>query len=171
MRSIRLAFALSLYGLCAADVASGGTSTANLTVSATITASCDIAAGGSVVNFGTQSNITSNRDASTVISVQCTSGTPWSVGLNNGSNASGAQRRMTDGASHFINYDLYTDNPRTLPWTTTTAAGSCTSGAGSCVLGTGTGGFQFITIYGRVPFPQTPVVGLYTDTVVATVTY
>jgi len=163
-------FALLLGWLLAPTVAQAATATSNLTVQITVTDSCTISAGGSVVNFGLRSIISANLDATTVIAVQCTSSSPWSVGLDNGQNVSGSQRRMTNGSS-FVNYNLYTDSGRTNPWLTTSSAGSCTGGAGTCVLGTGNGGFQFITIYGRVPGPQTPVAGFYSDTVIATVTY
>ena len=161
---------LALGWLCAAAIAQAGTATSTFTVQLTVTASCDIAAGGSVVNFGTRSIISASINASTVISVQCTSTTPWSVGLDFGQNASGSQRRMANGAN-FLNYNLYTDSGRTLPFLTTSAAGSCTGGTGTCVLGTGNGSLQFISIYGQIPGPQAPVTGLYTDTVTATVTY
>jgi spore coat protein U-like protein len=151
--------------------APAATATGTFTLSVTLTASCTISAGGSVVNFGTRGVISTNVDAVTVIAVQCTNTTPWSVGMDNGLNASGSQRRMTDGSSNFINYNLYTNSGRTNLWTTTTSASSCTGGANTCVLGTGTGNLQFITVYGRIPAPQGPTPGAYIDTVTTTVTY
>lgn len=147
----------------------GATSSANLTAQLSVAPSCTILAGGSVINFGTRSFISTNLNASTAIAVQCTNTTPWSVGLDNGQNSNGAQRRMASG-SYYLNYSLFTDNARTLPFLTSSSAVSCTGGAGTCILGTGTGAYQFITIYGQTP-PQTAAPGFYSDTITATVTY
>ncbi|WP_436088976.1 spore coat protein U domain-containing protein [Pararhizobium sp. LjRoot255] len=42
---------------------------------------------------------------------------------------------------------------------------------GGSYSGTGTGVAQSVPVYGRVPAPTTPTQGLYSDTIVATVTY
>ena len=52
--------------------------------------------------------VATNVDAGTTVSVTCTSGSPYSIGMDNGANVSGSQRRMKNGAN-FLNYDLYTD--------------------------------------------------------------
>lgn len=164
-----LSAVVALVLACAAYNAHGATATANLTVQLSVTPACTIAAGGSVVNFGTRSFIPTNLNASTAIAVQCTNTTPWSVGLDDGQNANGSQRRMANGAN-YLNYNLYTDTARTMPFLTSGSAASCTGGTGTCVLGTGNGSYQFITIYGQTP-PQIATPGFYTDTVTATVTY
>jgi spore coat protein U-like protein len=94
--------------------------------------------------------------------VNCTSNAPYAITLDNGANASGAQRRMTNGGTpaSFVSYNLYSDSLRTTAWT----------GAAS-VSGTGTGANQTINVYGRVPSGQTVPTGAYTDTVQVTVTY
>jgi spore coat protein U-like protein len=124
------------------------------------------------LNFGTASLLTSNIDATASVTVQCTNTTPYSIGLDNGANANGAQRRMSSGStSTYVNYNLYTDAARSSPWTSTTSSTSCSGGANTCILGTGAGSNQNVTVYGRVP-PQTgPGPGSYSDTVVVTITF
>jgi spore coat protein U-like protein len=136
---------------------------------ATVLANCQLSA--TPLNFGSASLLTSNVDATATLSVQCTNSTPYSIGLDSGTNASGTQRRMLSGASNYISYNLYTDAARSSAWSITTSASSCTNGAGTCVLGTGTGSNQNVTVYGRVPPQISPAVGTYTDTVIATITF
>jgi spore coat protein U-like protein len=92
--------------------------------------------------------------------VQCTSTTPYSVGLDSGTNASEGQRRMRLGATaNYLNYGLYTDMARSHAWATTTSTTSCTSGTSTCYLGTGSGSNQSVTVYGRVPTQTAPSSG------------
>jgi spore coat protein U-like protein len=151
--------------------AQAATATSNLTVQITITASCTINA--ATLDFGSNPGTTlvaANIDASSTVSVTCTSGSPYSIGMDNGANASGAQRRMKTGAN-FLNYNLYVDAGRTNAWTTAASNSTCTT-ANSCALGTGNGSAQSVSIYGRVPSIGTaPPPGAYTDTVLMTITY
>lgn len=157
--------------LLTASPASAATTTASLTVQIIITAACTVSA--ATLNFGTSAGtalLSGNVTASTTVSVTCTNGAPYSIGMNNGANASGSQRRMANGAN-FINYDLYTDAGYVNAWTTASSSTTCTT-ANSCVLGTGTGSAQSSTIHGVVPsVAVAPAAGTYTDTVTMTVTY
>jgi spore coat protein U-like protein len=136
----------------------------------TVIPNCYISA--TPLNFGTASFITANIDAAASLTVQCTNTTPYSISLDNGANASGAQRRMLASAtSSYVNYGLYTDAARSNAWTSTTSATNCSAGANTCVLGTGTGSSQGITVYGRVPPQTSPQPGTYSDTVVVTITF
>jgi spore coat protein U-like protein len=169
-RPLALAIAACVY-LSGSVSAQAGTSTANLTVQITITASCTINA--ATLDFGSNPGTTlvaTNIDASTTVSVTCTSGSPYSIGMDNGANVSGTQRRMKTGAN-FLNYNLYVDAGRTNAWTTAASNSTCTT-ANSCALGTGNGSAQSVSIYGRVPSIGTaPPTGAYSDTVVMTITY
>ena len=151
--------------------AEAATSTAALTVQITITASCNI--GTSTLNFGSNAGtalLAGNINASTTVSVTCTTGTPYSIGMDNGANASGSQRRMIS-SGNFVSYNLYTDAGHANAWTTAASSTTCTS-ANSCALGTGNGTAQSTSIYGVVPSVATaPTPGVYTDTVTMTVTY
>jgi spore coat protein U-like protein len=141
------------------------------TLSATINAACNISA--AALDFGSSSSFISlNIDAAATITAQCTNTTPYSIGLDYGTNASGSQNRMRRGAtSNYITYGLFTDSARSQAWTTTSSATSCTGGASTCTLGTGTGSSQNITVYGRVPPQTVPAIGLFTDSVVVTITF
>ena len=147
------------------------TGTNSGTQSATINATCNVSA--TPLAFGsTGSFILSNVDSTATITARCTNATPYSIGLGNGNNALGSQRRMRLGAtSNYVSYGLYTDSSRSTAWKTSSSTTSCTGGSNTCVLGTGTGSDQAVTVYGRIPPQTAPLAGTYTDTVVVTVTY
>lgn len=156
--------------LCAASSAQAGTATANLTVQITITASCTINA--ATLTFpstpGT-SLLTTAVTGNTTVSVTCTSGSPYSIGMDNGANFSGTRRMATGG--NFIGYGLYVDAALTHPWTTGASNSTCTT-LNDCYLGTGSGSAQSVPIYGQVPIVATaPPSGTYSDTVTMTITY
>jgi len=136
--------------------------TANAIASATVAASCMVTA--DALNFGSVGLLTSEITGSTSLSVTCTSGTAYTIGLDGG--VSGAtnptQRKMTKG-SEFITYGLYRDASGTLPFGSTSGTNTHSD--------TGTGLAQSVPVYGRVPAQTTPTPGLYSDTIVATVTY
>jgi spore coat protein U-like protein len=163
-----------VYGYVSASACPTGgaiTFSGGSTWTATVAANCNIST--TSMNFGSvSSTIASNIDASATVTARCTNTTPFSIGLDNGANASGSQRRMRLGATtNFVNYGIYTDSARSNAWKTSTATTSCTAGTSTCALGTGTGSNQSVTVYGRVP-PQTATApGLFTDTVVVTVTF
>lgn len=118
------------------------------------------------LDFGTQGVLSANIDNQSTITFTCTSGATYNIGLNAGANASVANdvttRRMTDGSSHYVSYQMYTSSGRTgSQWGNTTDTQS----------GTGTGTAQTTTVYGRVPPQATPPAGNYADTVTVTVTY
>ncbi len=142
-----------------------GSSTANFsfTVSATVTTSCNVSA--SNLNFGSAGGLSTNVDATTTVTPQCTSGTPFNVGLNagTGTGATVASRKMTSAGGGLISYILYINSSRTTVWGNT--VGTDTQS------GTGTGSNQALTVYGRVPPQTTPAPATYNDTIVVTVTY
>jgi spore coat protein U-like protein len=149
-----------------AQPANAATTTANMSVDATVTSNCAVSA--SPIAFGNV-NVTSgsNADATGGISVTCTSGTAWAAAADAGlgSGATLSLRKMDDG-SNLLNYALYTDSGRTTLW------GDGAGGTTATVSDTGTGAAQAKTIYGRVPSGQSGVpAGDYADTVTVTVTY
>jgi len=156
-----------LFGLGAATA---GSQTANLTVSIQITASCTISTAAlTFPSTAASSLLTTAVTSSANVSVTCTSGSPYSIAMDNGANYS-TTRRMALNSS-YISYGLYVDSGLTHAWTTASSSTSCTS-SNSCYLGTGTGTAQSIPIYGQVPTVATaPAAGTYTDTVMMTITY
>lgn len=143
--------------------AEAATTTQTFTVQLTITASCSITS-ASTLDFGSQGLLNSVIDATSTIQVQCTTSTPYNIGLDAGagSGATVTTRKMTNGGST-VNYSLYSDTGRTTVWGNTIGSNT--------VTGTGSGSAQSFTVYGRVPVQATPASGAYTDTVTVTVTY
>lgn len=132
------------------------------TIQANHIGSCTVVANN--LDFGILSVLSSNNDAATTMSVTCTSGASYQVGLNGGLTGATdpSQRKMSFGANQ-ITYGLYQDAGRTQPWGDTLGTNT--------VTGTGTGSAQNISVYGRVPAQTTPQAGAYSDTIVVTVTY
>lgn len=136
------------------------TSTANLTVNATVAASCTVS--GGTLAFG--SYTLAAISASTNITATCTNGTAYNIGLSagGGSGASVTTRKMTSG-SNTLNYSLYTNSGNTTIWGNTVGTDT--------VSATGTGTAVNHTVYGNVPANQTSPIGAYSDTVVITITF
>jgi spore coat protein U-like protein len=134
----------------------------NFSATATVVASCNVSATN--LNFGTIGVLSSNLDSSNTVTIQCTSGTPYNVGLNAGTGAGAtvAARKMTSGANT-ATYSLYSNAGRTTVWGNTIGTDT--------VTGTGTGSNQNLTVYGRVPVQSTPPPATYSDTVIVTVTF
>jgi spore coat protein U-like protein len=100
--------------------------------------------------------------ATSTIRVTCELGDTYSIGLNSGSNAAGAQRRMahTTPPVSYLSYNLFQDPARSIVWGDT---GLTRRDA----IGTGTA--QTYTVYGQLPGAQVVPVGAYVDTVRVTV--
>jgi spore coat protein U-like protein len=149
------------------DVAGAATSTATLSVSMTIQSTCAITTPNPSLAFPVSGNLSSNVDAAQVFNVQCTSGTPYNVGLDVGSGGGTvAIRKMRNGTgagAPTIDYTMYRDPARTQVWGNTIGTDTLT--------GTGSGAAQTLTVYGRVFAQTTPAAGTYTDTVTITLTY
>ena len=150
-----------LLGYASSCIFPDGSASPTFTVRANVVKYCEVSATN--LDFGTVGLLNANVDAAGTITVRCTNGTPYQIGLNGGLSGATApdQRRMTSGANS-VRYGIYRDSARTLGW------GDLPTNS---VSGTGTGNAQNYTTYGRV-FPQTtPPPGTYTDTIVVTVTY
>lgn len=128
--------------------------------------------GATPLNFGSAGILAVQRDAQSMLSVNCTTGAPYQIGLGPG-NGQGAgvdplARRMRLGGlstTSTIIYALFRNAARDQPWGNTLGTG------GNAAGGTGTGGTFNHPVYGRVPGGQNPSVGSYSDTVVITITY
>lgn len=138
------------------------TAVGNFQVQINIQATC-IVASTTDLNFGNAGVLSSNIDSTSNISVQCTTSTPYSIGLDQGVNGASVTTRQMLGSGGQIGYALYRDAGRTQNWGST--IGSDT------VAGIGNGAAQPHTVYGRVPAQTTPAPALYTDTITVTVTY
>lgn len=149
---------------CTSGGTGGGSVSFPFTASATVPDNCAISVADDL-DFGSVAGIiNANHDQSSGITFTCTGRTAWNVSLNDGQNVSGSTRRMRLGATgSYVTYELYRDPARTQRWGVTTGSDT--------VAGTGTGSAQNLTVYGRVPAPQTVPAGSYNDVVTITVTY
>jgi spore coat protein U-like protein len=151
------------------QAAHAGTNTADLDVSATVTANCTIST--APLAFGAYDPITANAvsslDGSGTVTVTCTNGSSAVITLGQGANPDAASedtaplRRMTDG-TNFLAYSLFSDAARTIAWGNTAGTGANHTGSGMATN---------LTVYGSVAAGQNVPAGSYSDTVVATVTF
>ena len=165
--TFRIAVLCTLVALGVAPLArhaGAATVPGNFQVRITIQESCIIAS-TNPLDFGTANVLAANVDQVTTLSVQCTTGTPYNIGLDKGAGlgASEAVRKMTSPAAATVDYSLYQNTLRTTLWGNTVPT--------TTVPGTGNGAEQLYTVYGRVPPQTTPAAGSYIDTINVTVTY
>jgi len=132
------------------------------TVQANVLPACTVSANN--LDFGTAGVLAANQDATNTISVNCSNLVPYTISLDGGLTGAPdpALRKLANGPAQ-VTYGIYQDAARSAPWGDT--IGTNTIG------GTGTGSVQNYTAYGRVPTQTTPTPGIYTDTIVVTVTY
>ena len=164
----RLGLTGSLTAAClllSAGASQATTTTTTFNVTITLVNTCTINS-TTTLNFGNSVGVLSaNIDPAGVpISVTCTNGATYNVGLDAGTGAGAtvATRKMTSGGST-VNYSLYRDNGYSNVWGNTVSTDTVSS--------TGTGAAQSFTVYGRVPSQTTPASGTYSDTITVTVTY
>ncbi|PPE74469.1 spore coat protein U [Solimonas fluminis] len=159
--------AAGVMAMAGAAPAVAATVTGNFQAQITIQNTCALTTAPTNLNFGPQGVLVANVDTTSTIKVTCTTGADFDLGLDAGANESAANnvntRRMTDGSSHYVSYNMYSDSGRNTVW----GEAVDTNTVGS----TGTGTEQSFTVYGRVPAQTTPPAGSYADTVVVTVTY
>jgi spore coat protein U-like protein len=150
-------------GASACPVSGGNTTTTSTTFTASVTVlpSCTVSATN--MDFGSHGFLTSNIDATSTVTVSCSTGAPYSVSLGNGNWGTSPTSRLLVGSFFTVTYGIYSDAARSVAWGSTIGTNT--------VGGTGTGAAQSLTAYGRVPSQTTPTTGTYTDSVVVTVTY
>jgi spore coat protein U-like protein len=133
-----------------------------LNVNANAVAACSVST--TAVNFGDYvgENLLSNGN----VQVTCAQGTQYKICLDAGDNYPGTgNRRMTDGAGSYIEYQLLTNS---VQWGDTTCGDTY---PGSPVSSVGTGGAQNITVNGAALGGASVPPGSYSDIVNVTVNY
>jgi spore coat protein U-like protein len=145
-----------------------GTASANLAVTASVSANCLITAGS--LAFGAYDPVSANASTdlsgSGTFTVACTknAASVW-VGMGLGNNVSGSTRRMQLGATGtYLTYELYKDN------TASPAVWGNTQVTGLAYTPTSKAAYT-MTVYGKVPSNQDVPPGSYTDTVQMTVNF
>jgi spore coat protein U-like protein len=156
-----------LGGAClalGAAPAMASTSSSNFAVTTTVVSSCTVSA--STLAFGNYDPTSAtDTDATTTLSVLCTNGTAFTVGLNAGTTVGGTvSARLLTSGSHTLGYALYQNAGRTTNWGNTSGTdtpASQTAGASATSM----------TVYGRIAHGQNVQAGAYSDTVTVTVNY
>lgn len=161
---------LAILSASCAPIAYAGTATATMTNTATVTGGCTISTTGFTATYdpvGANASLALNTTIN--VSTTCTAGLPATITLGQGANAAGGStdttplRRLSNGATTYLNYTLSTDVTHSTHWGNTAATGQTVTGLGTAVPLTG---------YAQIAGGQTGAsVGTYTDTVVATVTF
>lgn len=147
---------LSAAPLCFAQV------TVPFAVSATVVRGCIIATTN--LAFGSYPAVAAGPTvlATSTVQITCGLGDTYTIGLDDGVNRAGSQRRMARTAApvNFLNYNLFQDAARTRPWG---------DNGGTRVNAVGTAAPQSYTVYGQLPGAQIVPAGAYVDTVTVTV--
>lgn len=159
---------LAVALLIAPAASFAGTATSNMAVSATVANNCTISAGA--LAFGSYDSVAGTQvDGTATLTVACTIGSTNAITLGQGANADAGSsdaaplRRMNDGGSNYISYDLYSDAGRTTVWGNTVGTSASYTAASSAS--------SAVTVYGRITASQDVPAASYTDTVVATITF
>ena len=158
--------AVGALTLLVATTAHAGSASTSLALSASVSNNCTIST--APVGFGSYdpvvANASANLDGTGTVSIACTKGATTTIGLDLGSNASGSVRRLTDGSSNYLTYELYQDSGRSTVWGNA-GAGLFTPAAAPSKAS------RSFTAYGRVAGSQDVPAGTYADTVTATVNF
>jgi spore coat protein U-like protein len=173
--TLATAVALALGATGAVDAGTAGP--VQFDVSVTVSANCIISSGslGTFVT-GTYDPVTANATVgsplqattTSVLKVTCTSGaTTPVIRLDQGSHPAQSStdaspsRRLSDGATHFLSYNLYKGG-YTSVWGNTASTG---------LSYTGTGLSENIAVFAQIDGGQTVPTGTYTDTIQANIDF
>ena len=163
---IRRNFILVLALMAAAtgaETAQAATSTTTFGVTAGVLSSCQV--GATALAFALYDPAAGSAiDAANVLTVICTAGTTYAIGLDagTGSGATMAVRKMTSG-TNLLNYTLYQNPGRTTVWGNTVPTDTVSAVAGILP--------GIINVYGRVFSGQNVPTGIYADLINVTLTY
>lgn len=181
VKKMKMTKALSLLAglvslFCTTNSFSAGSVSGPLNVTLTIGSGCVVTGGsnsGSVNDFGTLDFGTHPSLVDAIIGqsaaagggniqITCTAGVPYYITLNQGVNATGIQRNMTNGTTPIM-YNLYQDNLHLNSWVPNISYPSPNP----------TGAATNFIVYGQVPSVTgtQPAAGIYNDTVTVTVSW
>lgn len=157
---------VGLFGAC---VYEDGSTSSTITVTLTVTQDCTITA--PTLSFGTAALVSSLDPVSQTITIRCTKGSSYSVGIDNGAHYASGNRRMTNGTNG-IAYDIYFPVGSANRWGTITAerrsSAQATTGAGTYTGSTD----QTFTYRAQIISGQsTPPAGTYIDTLMVDITF
>ena len=140
-----------------APVHASGRATQTTQVVLNVSHSCRLST--NTLNFGVVNTNVNSVSASTTMTLNCTPGTIYSIGIDNGQNWDGATRQMhndqANGKVFYAKYQLYRDPLHLLPWGT---------GAASYTGILGLSGIETLNVYGGAQVKNVRSSG-YIDTV------
>jgi spore coat protein U-like protein len=159
---------VSAVALLAASGVGAATGAATFPASASVISGCTVSATALV--FGNYAPGSGVVDQTSSVTVFCSVGQAFTVGLNAGiaPGATVTVRRMRNG-TNILRYRIFRNATRTQNWGNTVATSQSGTGAGFAPANA-----RVFTAYGRIldnALNQAAPVGAYSDTVTATVTY
>lgn len=152
--------------VCLSSRDSDGSDTIPLSVKITVTNDC-ITLSAPDISFGSAPLVSQFSAVSQSISVSCTKGSGYSVGLSYGSHAVGNKRNMANG-SHLLSYDIYkgNSNNRWGPMGTERLNSSSADGVSS------NGIIRYFNYTAKILSAQnTPAAGSYSDIIVVDLSF
>ena len=141
---------------------SGTTVTDQISAPATVKNGCELVNVDDMA-FGNKSPVQGSQlqaDATASIAIQCPTGTSYALSIGEGLHPDGSQRQLCNNGE-CLRYALYQDAAHTAIWSPDSPQKQYASG----------GQPQQVVVYGHVPAQQWPSAGVYTDTVVVTLSY
>ncbi|MFZ5935255.1 MULTISPECIES: Csu type fimbrial protein [Pseudomonas] len=146
-----------------------GSGSQTLSVSLTVSNDCQITTPN--ISFGSAPVVAGFGTVSQSVSLSCTKGSAYTVGLNDGENVSGGRRRMKSTAGNYLAYDIF-KSAGTVRWGSLTTARRSSSDA-DVNPGNGTGtGSQVFNYNAKVYTDQaTPPAASYLDNVILDVQF
>lgn len=157
----RICTGLAALGLCLAGQEQNGSGTLPISVTMTITNDCTTITAPNI-NFGSAPLVSGFSAVSQSISVICTKGSTYTVGLSNGNNANGSVRNMANGTNR-LSYEIYKGSSSNR-WGPAAAERQSSANAATVSSNGLTRTFPYTA---RILTNQnTPVAGTYTDSVV-----
>ncbi|MBH3412617.1 spore coat U domain-containing protein [Pseudomonas putida] len=146
-----------------------GSGTQTMTVNLTVSNDCQITT--PTISFGSAPVVAGFGTVSQSVSLSCTKGSAYTVGVNDGENVSGGRRRMKSSAGNYLAYDIF-KSAGTVRWGSLTTARRASSDA-DVNPGNGTGtGSQVFNYNAKVYTDQaTPPAASYVDNVILDVQF
>lgn len=159
---IRYASASSMQSLPSCSGLSGTLVTDQISATATVKNGCEIVSTDDM-EFGSKTPAATNllqANSTANISIQCPTGTSYSVGIGHGLHPDGNARSLCHN-DECVSYGLYQDAAHSITWSQDNQEKQYSS----------SGQPQELVVYGNIPAQKWPSPGVYTDTVVITLTY
>lgn len=146
-----------------------GSGSQTMTVNLTVSNDCQITTPN--ISFGSAPVVAGFGTVSQSVSLSCTKGSAYTVGLSDGENVSGGRRRMKSSAGNYLAYDIF-KSAGSVRWGSLTTARRASSDA-DVNPGNGTGtGSQVFNYNAKVYTDQaTPPAASYIDNVILDVQF